>query len=261
MSFRDDRKLAPFVFDDKDNLIRIFRLPLLISSDFCFGGGIPTTFEMVDWFRPSDAMRDWKPDDVREFIRTKVYYRSDRNYLAMCRTGECFLIDPPIAKSPAYTRQEEKFIRNHYGKMPNKEIAARLTEMGTKRSTSGVLYKAKQMGLTRKDSTRRDWDKSEIEQLRKLAGTMLVREIAIIMGRSPGSIRKTANRYNIPLKREKDLAREHDNIAIWTAHELRRRGLQVKEIAKEMNLKLETIRYLLYGRKPEPVRMNPDARG
>ena len=38
--------------DGWNNFCRVFAIPSKFSSDFCFGGGIPTNFQMVDWFYP-----------------------------------------------------------------------------------------------------------------------------------------------------------------------------------------------------------------
>jgi len=35
-----------------NNFCRVFELPEKFSSEYCFGGGITTTFKMVDWFNP-----------------------------------------------------------------------------------------------------------------------------------------------------------------------------------------------------------------
>jgi hypothetical protein len=89
-------KRTELKFDLTDNLLRVFLLPDTVSAEFCFGGGHLTTFILVDWFRPSaDVSEPWDIEQIRAFIRGKMYYHPDRNFLALCRTGEAFLIDPP----------------------------------------------------------------------------------------------------------------------------------------------------------------------
>jgi hypothetical protein len=89
-------KTTELQFDMTDNLIRVFLLPATVSAEFCFGGGHPTNFILVDWFRPSQEVGEpLDIEGIRQFIRDKMYYHPDRNLLAMCRTGEVFLIDPP----------------------------------------------------------------------------------------------------------------------------------------------------------------------
>jgi len=93
-------KTTAFCFDQTDNLIRIFLLPTTVSAEFCSPVAPTVEFILVDWFRPSPGVNDpWDIEVIRDFVRKKIYYRPTRNYLAMCRTGECFLIDPP--KKPA----------------------------------------------------------------------------------------------------------------------------------------------------------------
>ena len=44
--------MTRYKVDGWNNFCRVFELPEQFSSDYCFGGGIPTTFTMVDWFHP-----------------------------------------------------------------------------------------------------------------------------------------------------------------------------------------------------------------
>ncbi|MCF7963989.1 MAG: hypothetical protein K9L79_00450 [Methylobacter tundripaludum] len=100
------------VFDETDNLLRVFQLPETVSADFCMPDGHQTNFLLVDWFRPSSEVGQIiDVDKLRQFIRTKIYYQSDRNYLVMLRTGETFLVDPPItalSKSAFDVTEDEK---------------------------------------------------------------------------------------------------------------------------------------------------------
>jgi len=38
-----------------NNFCRVFELPQTFSEAYCFSGGIPTVFIMVDWFNPIPA--------------------------------------------------------------------------------------------------------------------------------------------------------------------------------------------------------------
>lgn len=92
-------KICELKFDLEDNLLRVFKLPKHISSEFCFNGGHPTNFQMIDWFRPSNTPAEpLDMDSIREFIRQKMYYSPECNYLVLCRTGETFLVDTPNAE-------------------------------------------------------------------------------------------------------------------------------------------------------------------
>lgn len=41
-----------YYVDGWTNFCRVFELPDEFSPEYCTGGGIPTTFLMVDWFQP-----------------------------------------------------------------------------------------------------------------------------------------------------------------------------------------------------------------
>lgn len=42
-----------------NNFCRVFRLPKVYPQGYCFGGGLPTTFVMVDWFCPVIGLPQW----------------------------------------------------------------------------------------------------------------------------------------------------------------------------------------------------------
>ncbi len=44
--------MTRYKVDGWNNFCRVFELPEQFSNEFCFGGGTPTTFIMVDWFHP-----------------------------------------------------------------------------------------------------------------------------------------------------------------------------------------------------------------
>lgn len=81
------------------NFCRIFELPLQYPTDFCFGGGDPTTFKMVDWFNPipteSTGLRfdTWAECEVglREFLCKKNYVQPGRQYLCITDFGKSFI--------------------------------------------------------------------------------------------------------------------------------------------------------------------------
>ena len=56
--------------DGWNNFCRVFRLPRQFSSDFCFGAGIPTNFQMVDWFNPVEGIG--QPACSKEVWRKEV---------------------------------------------------------------------------------------------------------------------------------------------------------------------------------------------
>jgi hypothetical protein len=81
-----------------NNFMRIFRVPIEFPSAFCFGGGIPIEFQMVDWFNPvtDEMMENFNVEEhkkmIRKMIRKKVYYNPNYKYLAITDYNDSFLI-------------------------------------------------------------------------------------------------------------------------------------------------------------------------
>lgn len=96
--------------DGWNNFCRVFELPLDYPRDFCFGGGHPVNFQMVDWFNPVSGIGQpavskdvWQKevgeievvetteDDLRAslipFLSEKKYVKPDRSYLVLCDFG------------------------------------------------------------------------------------------------------------------------------------------------------------------------------
>lgn len=102
-----------YTVDGWNNFCRVFELPEKFSSDYCFGGGIPTNFQMVDWFCPIGGLGQYtvSKDKYRElgyeveevevdhhneaiglvdFISKKKYIKQDRTYLVLTNFGMSF---------------------------------------------------------------------------------------------------------------------------------------------------------------------------
>lgn len=99
--------------DGWNNFCRVFELPAQFSSEFCFGGGIPTTFQMIDWFnpvpdlgQPAVSKEVWKKkvgdietkeighDELGSFLipwlKMKHYIKQGKDYIVICDFGACF---------------------------------------------------------------------------------------------------------------------------------------------------------------------------
>jgi hypothetical protein len=99
--------------DGWNNFCRVFELPERFSSSFCFSGGVPTNFQMVDWFnpvpdvgQPTVSKEEWREkigeikaqsidgDELAAmligWLRMKPYIRPGRTYLVLCDFGLCF---------------------------------------------------------------------------------------------------------------------------------------------------------------------------
>ena len=102
--------------DGWNNFCRVFEVPSEFPKGFCFGGGKPTSFKMVDWFNPVSGVNMaactkeiWKDKvgkiEVKEvllcelvskigpFIKEKLYRSSNKDYLVICDFGACFMIN------------------------------------------------------------------------------------------------------------------------------------------------------------------------
>jgi len=92
------------------NFIRIFRLPIEFPSDYCFQGGHPTLFQLIDWFNPFDQRDFWNDqtketdgmekwylehiDELIKFIKGKRYFDPQFTYLAITDYGDAFVVNP-----------------------------------------------------------------------------------------------------------------------------------------------------------------------
>ena len=108
--------LPVFQVHSWNNFCRVFRLPDNYPKGFCFGGGLPTTFTMVDWFYPvpdmsiaSISMAEWDEKfgshEIKEislielmkslvpFLREKNYFDANNTYLVICAFGAAFTFD------------------------------------------------------------------------------------------------------------------------------------------------------------------------
>ena len=86
----------------------IFRIPEL-STDFCFGGGIPHNFKMLDWFDdapnseidsdwwnfPQVGSDEWK-QAIADSLKIKRYFNRDHDYLVLHR-DHTFIVHSNIA--------------------------------------------------------------------------------------------------------------------------------------------------------------------
>ncbi len=104
-----------FEVDGWNNFCRVFEVPDQFPSDFCFGGGHPVNFQMVDWFYPVRDMGTpgvskeiWVKEvgpietktvalndlvkDLAPFLQQKQYVKAGREYLVICDFGAVFLV-------------------------------------------------------------------------------------------------------------------------------------------------------------------------
>jgi hypothetical protein len=108
-----------YQIDGWNNFCRVFELPEKFSSKFCFGGGISTNFQMVDWFNPIQGLPQpccdkitWENkvgkidiiekehqeiyDSLVPWLRKKLYIKPDRQYLVICDFGATFIFQKEV---------------------------------------------------------------------------------------------------------------------------------------------------------------------
>ena len=98
-----------YTADMWNNFCWVFELPEKFPSDYCFDGGHPVNFQMVDWFcptsmgQPAVTKEVWEKevgpveteeidmDELSEmivpFLKEKPYTRIGRRYLVICDFG------------------------------------------------------------------------------------------------------------------------------------------------------------------------------
>ena len=96
------------IVNDANNFCRVFKLPSVFPAGYCFGGGPPTNFQMIDWFNPIPAFDDdfnttlpktldsveleASRDMLKEFIRGKNYFNPVETFLVITDYGDTFLV-------------------------------------------------------------------------------------------------------------------------------------------------------------------------
>jgi len=99
-----------YTVDGWNNFCRVFEIPEKFSSEYCFGGGQPTIFQMVDWFNPVSGIgqpavskKVWRKEvgeiktkkvtldelhaSLVPFLVEKAYVKTDREYIVLCDFG------------------------------------------------------------------------------------------------------------------------------------------------------------------------------
>ena len=109
-----------------NNFCRVFQLPAEYPKGYCFGGGLPTTFVMVDWFNPVSELPQWaisekkyceliksgelvddgshskevNSDELQislvDFLKRKNYIKDGNTYLVICNFGMSFTFSKSI---------------------------------------------------------------------------------------------------------------------------------------------------------------------
>ncbi len=109
-----------------NNFCRVFQLPVEYPKGYCFGGGLSTTFVMVDWFNPVSELPRWaisekqyheliksgklvddgshmkevNSDELQvtlvDFLKQKNYVKEGNTYLVICNFGMSFTFSKSV---------------------------------------------------------------------------------------------------------------------------------------------------------------------
>jgi len=99
-----------FKVTESTNFLRVFCLPSRFPSDYCFGGGHPVTFILVDWFNAFPQQEFWEGktkeiktadaeyqkhiEKLKDFIKGKKYFTTTFTYMVLTDYGDVFLVNP-----------------------------------------------------------------------------------------------------------------------------------------------------------------------
>ena len=76
--------------DGWNNFCRIFELPETYPKEYCFGGGHPVSFQMVDWFNPVPGIAQpavTKKFGAKKSVPLKLWKSRMMNYEAFLYHG------------------------------------------------------------------------------------------------------------------------------------------------------------------------------
>ena len=99
-----------FKVTEATNFLRVFCLPDIFPSGYCFGGGHPSIFMMVDWFNAFPQEDFWSEEtkevnildadyqkhieELKGFIKEKMYFNPTHTYMVLTDYGDVFLVNP-----------------------------------------------------------------------------------------------------------------------------------------------------------------------
>lgn len=97
-----------------NNFCRVFQLPDKFPRGYCFDGGLPVTFTMVDWFNPvlpdplyynpeGLSVEEWRQvyaHHLLEFVAHKRYVQEGKQYIIVTDFGETMMVTSKDKDNP-----------------------------------------------------------------------------------------------------------------------------------------------------------------
>lgn len=113
-----------FKVTEAHNLLRVFRLSPEFPEDYCFQGGHPVVFMIVDWFNAFSPEDFWSNKKVKEFesteewylehveklkafIKIKKYFNPEFTYMVLTDYGDVFLVNPELRAEKLQQQMDE----------------------------------------------------------------------------------------------------------------------------------------------------------
>lgn len=120
-----------YTVDGWNNFCRVFEIPNTFPSGYCFGGGHPIEFQLVDWFNPVDGIGNaavskevWREkvgeieiktislDKLYEtlipFLTEKKYVKPGREYIILCDFGAVLSFKKSVTTAKEVVKQLTK---------------------------------------------------------------------------------------------------------------------------------------------------------
>jgi len=109
-----------FKVTDATNFLRVFCVPSIFPSGYCFDGGHVVPFVMVDWFNALDPMAElpiefrntdeWylkHIEKLKTFIKGKKYFNPKLTYMILTDYGDVFLVNPELRAEKLQKQMDE----------------------------------------------------------------------------------------------------------------------------------------------------------
>ena len=126
--------MKSFKVNDLLNMCWVFEIPLEYPEGYCHGGGLPTNFQMIDWFYPLqfDGIKtvtiegeeyENQINATIEFIKKKQYIKKNRQYIVITAYG-----DSIVFGESEYQSDCEKHYKQRQGEIKGREIAEEIAK-------------------------------------------------------------------------------------------------------------------------------------
>jgi len=118
------------------NFLRVFRLPDEYPSDYCFGGGHSVEIQLLDWFNAFSQQDFWEKDEkevdtteqeyidhidsLKQFIKEKIYFNSNKTYMVLTDYGDSFVINPELRVGKLQEELDE-IKKKNFNSLPEKQ--------------------------------------------------------------------------------------------------------------------------------------------